>query len=61
MKEEYKPGYLKLVHVTCDNDKFENAIRMIGVGNACEYFGHSIDSEFTRETFDWLKDKGETK
>lgn len=32
------------------NDVFENAIRKFGIVNACEWFGHSSDSEFTKET-----------
>ena len=31
-------------------DRFENAIREIGVVAACEWFGYSHDSEFTKET-----------
>ena len=31
-------------------DRFENAIREIGVAAACEWFGYSHDSEFTKET-----------
>lgn len=31
-------------------DRFENAIREVGVVAACEWFGHAPGSEFTRET-----------
>lgn len=31
-------------------DRFENAIREVGVVAACEWFGHRYDSEFTKET-----------
>lgn len=31
-------------------DRFENAIREVGVVAACEWFGHRPDSEFTKET-----------
>lgn len=31
-------------------DRFENAIRVVGVVAACEWFGHRPDSEFTKET-----------
>lgn len=31
-------------------DRFENAIREVGVVAACEWFGHCADSEFTKET-----------
>lgn len=30
-------------------DRFDNAIREIGVVAACEWFGYSHDSEFTKE------------
>jgi len=36
--------------VKCKADIFENAIREIGVAFACEWFGYSADSEFTKET-----------
>lgn len=38
------------VEVKCPNDVFENEIRNIGVVWACEWFGHDMDSEFTKET-----------
>lgn len=31
-------------------DRFENAIREVGVIAACEWFGHRADSDFTKET-----------
>lgn len=31
-------------------DLFENAIREVGVVAACEWFGYSADSDFTKET-----------
>lgn len=31
-------------------DRFENAIREVGVVAACEWFGYRYDSEFTKET-----------
>jgi len=36
--------------VNCPADIFENAIREIGVEFACLWFGHDVDSEFTKET-----------
>jgi len=36
------------------NDVWENAIRKYGIVAACEWFGHSSDSEFTKETIRWL-------
>ncbi|MBR8343045.1 hypothetical protein KDX40_04745 [Burkholderia ambifaria] len=44
------PGEIPPVRQTCPMDVFENAIRAVGVVNACEWFGHTTDSEFTRET-----------
>ncbi|VVE59525.1 hypothetical protein PIN31009_05570 [Pandoraea iniqua] len=35
-------------------DEFENAIRKIGVVAACEWFGYAADSDFTKETTQWL-------
>lgn len=59
MKLEYEANYLPTVDATCPNEEFENAIRKIGVGHACEYFGYHVESWFTEETFKWLKDCGE--
>lgn len=52
------PGDLPPVVVTCPNDEFENAIRKIGVVNACEWFGHAPDSEFTADTVTTLRARG---
>lgn len=38
-------------------DVWENAIRKYGIINACEWFGYSPDSEFTKETIEWLSEK----
>lgn len=38
-----------LVPEHCPNDVFENAIRIYGVVAACEWFGYSSDSEFTKD------------
>lgn len=40
--------------VNCEADKFENKIRELGVVFACEWFGHDMDSEFTKETIETL-------
>ena len=45
-----KPNDIQKVIENCQADKFENMIREFGVVNACEWFGHAPDSEFTRET-----------
>ena len=42
------------VEVKCQADIFENQIREIGVEFACLWFGHEIDSQFTRETIEVL-------
>jgi hypothetical protein len=41
---------LQLVPERTPMDRFENAIREVGVVAACEWFGHTPASEFTRET-----------
>ncbi|HHZ68947.1 MAG TPA: hypothetical protein EYN54_01375 [Methylococcaceae bacterium] len=57
MNEELKyggPDEIPQVEATCSNDIFENGIRNMGVIAACEWFGHDVDSEFTKETRDVL-------
>lgn len=51
------PGKIPPVEIKCKMDVFENAIREIGVINACEWFGHSSDSEFTKETIEILMER----
>lgn len=46
-----------LVPVRTTGDKFENAIREYGIVNACEWFGHAPDSEFTKETIKVLAER----
>lgn len=55
--DDLKPNALELVEEFCEADRFENAIRRIGVGNACEWFGHQYAGEFAKETVQWLKMK----
>lgn len=38
-------------------DRFENAVREFGVVNACEWFGHRADSEFTKESIRILAER----
>lgn len=38
-------------------DRFEDAIREVGIVAACEWFGHSADSEFTKETIRVLNER----
>lgn len=33
-----------------EGTRFENAIRRIGISNACEWFGHPARGEFARDT-----------
>ena len=47
-------GDIPPVEVKCPADEFENVIRHFGVVNACEWFGHDRDSEFTKETIEYL-------
>lgn len=48
---------LPLVDEYCPNDVFENAIRTYGVVAACEWFGYTADSEFTKDTETHLRKK----
>ena len=43
-------GEIPPVNVRCEADIFENELRRIGVEYACEWFGHNVDSDFTKET-----------
>lgn len=47
-------NHIPQVEVKCRADEFENEIRKIGVVFACEWFGHDMDSEFTKETIEVL-------
>ena len=51
------PNEIPPVEVTCGADEFENAIRKIGVINACEWFGYGAASAFTEETVKILCEK----
>lgn len=51
------PNEIPTAEVRCPMDEFENAIRKIGVVNACEWFGHSFDSGFTKETVEILLER----
>jgi hypothetical protein len=51
------PNEIPPAEVRCPNDEFENMIRKYGVVNACEWFGHSFDSEFTKETVEILLER----
>lgn len=49
----------QLVPERTSGDRFENAIRQFGIVNACEWFGHSSDSDFTKETIRILSERYE--
>lgn len=44
------PNQIPEILPKCVAEEFENMIRRFGVVNACEWFGHAPDSEFTKET-----------
>lgn len=46
-----------LVEECCPSDVFENSIRKYGVVAACEWFGYTADSEFTKSTIAALKER----
>lgn len=50
---------MRLVKENCPNDVFENFLRTYGIVAACEWFGYSSDSEFTKETIKYLGDKAD--
>lgn len=52
------PGAFPPVLVGTPSEEFENAIRKFGVVNACEWFGHAPDSDFTAETIKVLAERG---
>lgn len=54
-REDLAAGVLPEVFEKTPMDEFENVIRRFGVGFACEYFGHDWDSDFAKETVEWLK------
>jgi hypothetical protein len=56
MSATHTPG---LVEERTPVDRFENAIRELGVVAACEWFGHAPDSEFTKDTARVLNERTE--
>ena len=53
------PGDIAPVPVVVPADAWENTIRAYGVVNACEWFGHHHDSEFTAETIRILLERSD--
>ena len=47
-----KPNFFPQVEVKVPMDEFENAIRKIGIINACEWFGYPKESQTTRDTIE---------
>ena len=54
-----KPKSIQPVTEYSIADRFENAIREFGVGNACEWFGHSYDGEFAQDVYTTLLQRTE--
>jgi len=54
------PGALPPVKVLCPNDEWENFIRKYGVVNAVEWFGYESSSQFTKDTIEALRARGES-
>jgi len=54
------PGAIPPVPANCPNDVFENAVREIGVVNACVWFGYAPDDKFTTETIRILRERSAT-
>lgn len=44
-----KSGEIPAVEIKCPMDRFENIVREMGVAFACEWFGHDVYSDFTKE------------
>lgn len=49
------PGEIPPVDERVPADAFDNNIRAFGVVNACEWFGHDPDSQFTADTIRLLR------
>ena len=54
MSNNLEPKALKPVPEYTTSDRFENAIREFGVGNACEWFSHLFDGPFAQDTVELL-------
>lgn len=53
------PGAQPPVIENTPEDAFNNAIRIYGITNACGWFDHNADSEFTAETIRVLAERAE--
>jgi len=52
-----QPERLPLFDASNPHEEFMNAIIKYGVVNACEWFGHEADSDFTWSTVEVLKER----
>lgn len=60
MSEQIKDGgrdEIPSVRERCDADRWDNTIRAYGVVEACQWFGHEPDSEFTAFTIQVLRER----
>jgi hypothetical protein len=55
--KDLEPKALQSIDAYCPSDKFENAIREFGIGNACEWFGYMFDGPFAQDTIETLKQR----
>mgnify|MGYP000495242330 CR=1 FL=1 len=49
MTDYFKPNAIRQTVASCDVDKLENAIKKIGIGFTCEYFGYDEDGPKAKE------------
>lgn len=54
MNKWFESNAIPQVEVKVPNDRFENLIRELGVGYACEWFGHDHDGHFAKEVVNSL-------
>ena len=54
-----KPNALPKVVERTASDRWDNAIREFGVGNASEWFGYSFDGAFAQDTVETLQERYE--
>lgn len=59
MKDWFEAGVIPETEATCGADVFENTIKYMGVGFACEWFGHEHDGHFAKEMVNTLCERAE--
>ena len=57
MKDWFEAGAIPQVDVKTPCDEFENLIRKVGVGFACEWFGYDQDTDFSMDAVNELCDR----